>query len=127
MLSRERGDRIDVAFDDHRLVANAGLILPVTLAHHLGLGELVDNHVDLGDAPGRANAGDKFLTLVASALAGGDCIDDADALRAGGTEQVLGCAVSCCLLTNLAMKREIARPSSSALLIPTMVRPIVIT
>ena len=26
-----------------------------------------------------------MLTLVASALAGGDCIDDADALRAGGT------------------------------------------
>ena len=29
-------------------------------------------------------------TLVASALAGGDCIDDADALRAGGTARVLG-------------------------------------
>ena len=90
MLPLEHPDRIDVAFDDHRLVANAGLILPVTLAHHLGLGELVDNNVDLGDAPGRANAGDKFLILVASALAGGDCIDDDDALRAGGTEQVLG-------------------------------------
>ena len=36
MLPLERPDRIDVAFDDHRLVANAGLILPVTLAHHLG-------------------------------------------------------------------------------------------
>ena len=93
MLPLEHPDRIDVAFDDHRLVANAGLILPVTLAHHLGLGELVDNNVDLGDAPGRANAGDKFLTLVASALAGGDCIDDADALRAGETEQVLGCVI----------------------------------
>ena len=93
MLPPERLDRIHVAFDDHRLVANAGLILPVTLAHHLGLGELVESHVDLGDAPGRANAGDKVLTLVASALAGGDCIDDADALRAGGTEQVLGCTV----------------------------------
>ena len=93
MLPRERPDRIQIAFDDHRLVANAGLILPVTLAHHLGLGALVDSHVDLGDAPGRANAGDKLLTLVASALAGGDCIDDADALRAGGTEQALGCAV----------------------------------
>ena len=93
MLSLDHPDRIQIAFGDHRLVNNAGLLLPVTLAHHLGLGELVDNHVDLGDAPGRANAGDKFLTLVASALAGGDCIDDADALRAGGTEQVLGCAV----------------------------------
>ena len=43
--------------------------------------------------PGRANAGDKLLTLVASALAGGDCIADADALRAGGTASVLGCTV----------------------------------
>ena len=93
MLPRKRLDRIEIAFDDHRLVANAGLLLPVTLARHLGLGELVDHHVDLGEAPGRDNAGDKVLTLVVSALAGGDCIDDADALRAGGTEQVLGCTV----------------------------------
>ena len=93
MPSRNEPDRIQIAFDDHRLVANAGLLLPVTLAHHLGLGELVDRHVDLGDAPGRANVGDKLLTLVASALAGGDCIDDADALRAGSTERVLGCVV----------------------------------
>ena len=80
MLPRNEPDRIQIAFDDRRLVANAGLILPVTLAHHLGLGELVDSYVDLGDAPGRPNAGDKLLTLVASALAGGDCIDDAGAL-----------------------------------------------
>ena len=93
MLPRNDPDRIQIAFDDHRLVADAGLILLVTLAHHLGLGELADNYVDLGDTPGRANAGDKLLTLVASALAGGDCIDDADGLRAGGTEQALGCVV----------------------------------
>ena len=93
MLPLERPDRIHVAFDDHRLVANAGLLLPVTLARHLGLGELVDRHIDLGRALGRANAGDKVLTLVASALAGGDCIDDADVLRAGGTDRVLGCTV----------------------------------
>ncbi len=93
MLPLEPPDRIQVAFDDHRLVSNAGLLLPLTLAHHLGLGPLVDRHVDLGDAPGRANAGDKLLTLVASALAGGDCIDDADALRAGGTARVMGCTV----------------------------------
>ena len=93
MLSPERPDRIHVTFDDHRLVANAGLALPLTLARRLGLGELVDSHLDLGDAPGRANPADKMLTLVASALAGGDCIDDADALRAGGTGRVLGCTV----------------------------------
>ena len=93
MLSPERPDRIQVAFDDPRLVANAGLLLPVTLAGRLGLNELVESHLDLGDAPGRANVGDKMLTLVASALAGGDCIDDADVLRAGGTGRVLGCTV----------------------------------
>ena len=48
------------------------------------LPELVDWHLDLGDAPGRANTGDKMLTLVASALVGGDCVDDADVLRTGG-------------------------------------------
>ena len=93
MLPLEHPDRIQIAFDDHRLVNNAGLLLPATLAQHVGLRELVDRHLDLGDTPGRANAGDKMLTLVASALAGGDCIDDADALRVGRTSSVLGCMV----------------------------------
>ena len=93
MLPQNKPDRIGILFDDHRLVANAGLLLPATLARHLGLRELVDHHLDLGGAPGRANTGDKMLTLVASALAGGDCIDDADALCAGGTVGVLGCVV----------------------------------
>ena len=93
MLPQNNPDRIGVVFDDHRLVANAGLLLPATLAQHLGLRELVDHHLDLGCASGRANTGDKLLTLVASALAGGDFIDDADALRAGGTVGVLGCVV----------------------------------
>ena len=62
MLPTERPGRIYVAFDDHRLLANIGLLLPTTLTQHLGLGELVNRHVDLGDMPGRANAGDKMLT-----------------------------------------------------------------
>ena len=90
MLPRHQPDRIRIAFDDHRLVANAGLILPSTLALRLGLPQLVDRRLDLGHAKGRTNTGDKMMTLVASALAGGDCIDDADALRAGGTARVLG-------------------------------------
>jgi hypothetical protein len=90
MRSSHSLDRLDVAFDDDRLVADAGLLLPATLAQHLGLRELVDAHLDLGPAAGRANPGDKFLSLVFSALAGGDCIDDADALRAGGTSRILG-------------------------------------
>ena len=93
MLPDDHPDRIQITFDDHRLVANAGLILPATLGRHLGLPELVDRHLDLGRAPGRANTGDKVMTLVASALAGGDCIDDADALRAGGTAGAIGCTV----------------------------------
>ncbi len=93
MLPRNQPDRIHIAFDDHRLVANAGLILPATLARRLGWPELVDRRLDLGRAPGRANTGDKMMTLVASALAGGDCIDDAAALRAGGTACTLGSVV----------------------------------
>ena len=93
MLPLEQPDRIQIAFDDHRLVANAGLLLPVTLAQRLGLSQLVQQRLDLGRAPGRANTGDKMMILVASALAGGDCIDDADALRAGGVGRVLGCVV----------------------------------
>ena len=80
MLPRNHPDRIRVSFDDHRLVANAGLLLPATPPITWAC-ELVDHHLDLGVAPGRANTGE-MLTLVASALAGGDCIDDADALRA---------------------------------------------
>ena len=55
MLPRHHPDRIRIAFDDHRLVNNAGLILPATLALHLGLPQLVDRRLDLGRAPGRAN------------------------------------------------------------------------
>ena len=90
MLPRNHPDRIQITFDDRRLVANAGLLLPATLARHLGLPELVRQRLDLGDAPGRANTSDKMMTLVASALAGGDCIDDADVLRTGGTASTLG-------------------------------------
>ncbi len=90
MLPRNHPDRIRIVFDDHRLVANAGLLLPATLARHLGLRELVDHHLDLGGAPERANTGDKLMTLVASAMAGGDCIDDADVLCTGGTACTLG-------------------------------------
>lgn len=89
MLPRDRLHRIRIAFDDHRLANDAGLILPITLAQS----QLVDRHLDLGRAPGRAKVGDKITILVTSALAGGNCIDDADALRTGRTAAVLGCAV----------------------------------
>ena len=55
MLPRNNPDRIRIVFDDHRLVANAGLFLPATLARHLGLRELVDHHLDLGGGQGGRN------------------------------------------------------------------------
>ena len=93
MSSSHSLDRIDVIFDDERLVANAGLIAPATLAQHLGLRELFETNVDLGAAAGRANVGHKAMTVIHSALAGGDSIDDCDVLRAGSTQAVLGHAV----------------------------------
>ncbi len=90
MKSSHSLSRLDVAFDDHRLVAAAGLILPATLAQHLGVQELFEEHVDLGEHHAGANVGRKAMTLVASVLAGGDCIDDVDALRAGSAAEVLG-------------------------------------
>ena len=83
-------DRIQVSFDDDHAVANAGLIEVATLAEHLGLRQLLDDHVDLGSAPGHANVGLKAMTLVHSALSGGECIDDANALRSASTADVLG-------------------------------------
>ena len=38
MLSQNNPDRVRIVFDDHRLVANAGLLLPVTLAPTPGPG-----------------------------------------------------------------------------------------
>ena len=84
---------LDVTFDDHRLISDGGLILPATLAQHLGLRELFDECVNLGDTAGRANVGHKAMTVVHSLLAGGDCIDDIDVLRSGSSELVLGHAV----------------------------------
>jgi Transposase DDE domain group 1 len=90
MRSSHTLDRLDVIFDDEHAVADAGLVLPATLAEHLELWELIEECVDLGDAAGRANVGHKAMTLIHSVLAGGDCIDDADGLRAGDTQVVLG-------------------------------------
>ena len=50
-------DRLAVVFDDERVVANAGLMLAVTLGQRLGIEALVDEIVDLGDRPGAARPG----------------------------------------------------------------------
>ena len=71
-------------------MADAGLILPATLAGRLGLEGLVDEAVDLGARPGAARPGRKVMTLVHAILAGADCIDDCQLLRAGEAQAVLG-------------------------------------
>ncbi|HYY78518.1 MAG TPA: IS1380 family transposase [Actinomycetes bacterium] len=83
-------DQLDTCFDDIHAIANAGLLLPATLAERLGIEQAADALIDLGERPGAAHPGRKLLTLVHSMLAGGDCIDDADLLRCGQTASVLG-------------------------------------
>jgi hypothetical protein len=83
-------DALEVTFDDPRAMANGGLVLPMTLPDRLGLKELVDKNVHLGDAPGHANVGQKAMALVASALVGGGSIEDADVLRTGRADALLG-------------------------------------
>ena len=63
-------DTVDGAFDDDHAVAAAGLLLPATLAERLGIEQLTDEFVDLGDRPGAAWPGRKLLTLVHALLAG---------------------------------------------------------
>jgi hypothetical protein len=82
-------DRVDVTFDDERLVANAGLIAPASLAQRLGVKQLVARQVDLGDALGHADVGDKAITVIHAVLAGADPIDDCGVLPAGAAAAVV--------------------------------------
>jgi hypothetical protein len=89
-------DQVDIAFDDPRAVAHAGLMLPATLAERLGIEQATDQLVDLGDRIGAARPGRKLLTLVHALVAGGDCIDDvvrreAPCDRAGGRSPPPAC------------------------------------
>jgi Transposase DDE domain group 1 len=90
MRSSHTLDRVSVIFDDDRAVANAGLVLPATLAQHLDIEALVNQTVRLGKRPGAALPGRKVLTLLHCIVVGGDSIDDADMLRCASTAEVLG-------------------------------------
>ena len=83
-------DSLRVVFDDERAVANAGLMLPASLAGRLGIEALVNEAVDLAGRTGGVLPGRNVLSLVHGMLAGGDCIDDMDVLRAGRSGLVLG-------------------------------------
>jgi hypothetical protein len=49
-------DATRMVFDDERVVANAGVLLPAVLAERLGIEAVIDRTVDLGDRAGAANA-----------------------------------------------------------------------
>src|SRR4029450_443859 len=81
-------DQVDIAFDDQRAVASAGLLPPATLAERLGIEQVTDQLVDLGDRPGRARPGRKLLTLVHAIGAGGGRIHPWELLLCGSTHAV---------------------------------------
>jgi hypothetical protein len=60
-------DRVSVSFDEPNLVPNAGLLAPALIAQKLGVAELIDKRVDLGDRRGGANSGAKAMTVVGAA------------------------------------------------------------
>ena len=63
-----RLDRIEATFDSPAVVPNAWLLLAATLISRLGLEELVNSVVRLGDREGAVLAGRKLLTLVCARL-----------------------------------------------------------
>src|SRR3954447_15774614 len=84
-------DGLQVAFDDERVVADAGIALVATLAGRLGLEALAQRRVRLRrDRPGAANAARKVMALIYAMVLGADSIDDCDVLRAGRSRRLLG-------------------------------------
>ena len=50
-------DQLDTCFDDTHAVANAGLLLPATLAERLGIEQAADALIDLGERAGAYRPG----------------------------------------------------------------------
>lgn len=84
-------DGVRVAFDDRRVVSDAGVALLATLAERLGIERLLTRFVRLPrDRPGAARAGRKAMALIYAMLLGADSIDDCELLRSGRTRRLLG-------------------------------------
>jgi hypothetical protein len=83
-------DQLDTCFDDTHAIANAGLLLPATLAQRLASSRPPMRSSTWASGRGAHRPGRKLLTLVRAMLVGGDCIDDTDLLRCGQTASVLG-------------------------------------
>jgi len=78
--------RVSVSFSETNLIPNAGLLPAAVLAQRIGLGELIEQRLGLGQHG--ANSGAKALTVIGSILAGGDSIDDTALLRAGAAGEL---------------------------------------
>ncbi len=113
-MVHDAADRFVVAFDDKRVVANAGVMLPALLASRLGIEALVGRPRRSGDRPGAANAGRKVMTMLSAMALGADCIEDCDVLRAGQTTAVLGHRVSGALDDRHVLARVHVRACASA-------------
>jgi Transposase DDE domain group 1 len=84
-------DGVRVAFDDDRVVSDAGVVLVAMLAERLAIERLAERFVRLRrDRPGASNVGRKLMALIFAMALGADCIDDCDVLRAGRTRRLLG-------------------------------------
>ena len=62
----------------------------VLLLQDLDVGQLTQARLTVDDPAANPNRADKLLSLICSSLVGSDCIDDADVLRAGDTDRILG-------------------------------------
>jgi Transposase DDE domain group 1 len=82
--------KVDVAFDDPNLIADAGLVPLLALAEQTGLPGLVGEHVAIVGAANSAGANPvaKVMSLVAGMTAGADSITDVDRLRQTGNQIV---------------------------------------
>ena len=105
-----------MVFDDDRLVGDARVITPATLAAHLGLRNWLTSMSILVRA-WAGECGPKAMTLVHALLAGADSIDDCDVLRAGSIAAVLGHAVAapCTIGTFLRSSRGVIPVRSTRL------------
>jgi DDE family transposase len=83
MRSSHTAGAVSVRFDDESLVSSAGIVPVMRLAENIGLGELIDERVDLG-IPVGANSDAEALSVVAGMTIGADSIDDLDVIRHGG-------------------------------------------
>jgi len=83
-------DAVEVAFDDERVVSDAGIMLVATLADRLAIEALVEDCVRLGVRGAASRAGRKVMALIYAMALGADSIDDCGVLRAGRTSRLLG-------------------------------------